>query len=830
MIFEQQIVHRIWLIATLLICTVPTTVAASRFIAGTDVSRDAHIAKVTIRFNCLISYVSHQPAARGDRLRVRINPTSICSGVTPSVADAREQYRPVAADLAKLADLEYDGEYASDRFVTLNFNEVVGFDVDDSGTSDTLTIRIYLDSAPEESKTTPMGAVEQRRINRQSVPTGIYIINLESSLKSTAIVNLPDLALGRERNVVSSEVVLDGRTWYRHRVGIFQSLSEAKTVLEQLQNAYPGAWIDEIDKDSAEFHEFYSLQTAQQQTSAADGAKMVDTEPQFAASGPMTEERIEALMSDGRRAMTAGEFSRAVQIYTKVLQHPGHGYLPEAQEFLALARERNGQIAHAKIEYERFLALYPDDEAAVRVNQRLFAILAGENRDQLSMAGAPQSRVRNVSNPSDWRIHTFFSQYYRRFVNEMNSQGARVNQSAIFSDMNLDARHRGARFDFNARLSAGYLSDLMNENEGPGNNSRVSYAYVELADAKTNLRGRVGRQSRHTGGVLGRFDGLNLGYQATEKILINTVYGKPVNSSSDGIDDARQFYGVSANYGPIAENLEVGVFYIQQDVDGITDRQAIGAEMRYFDARRSLWGFVDYDTYYSELGSYFLRGTWRFESRLTINGTVDHRMGPYLTTSNALIGQPFETISELRGTITDEEIRQLALDRTSSATTYTLGLSSPLTPRLQISANITQASIDGTPESGGVAASESTKYSYFSTSLVASSLFKEGDVSIIGLRYSESSTTTVQSVTLDSRFPLRNGWRINPRLRVDRREITSDSSEEWIYSPLLRIQYRWGRRVRIQFEVGKQFASRKLEEFDMDRESSFVNVGYQAIF
>ena len=110
------------------------------------------------------------------------------------------------------------------------------------------------------------------------------------------------------------------------------------------------------------------------------------------------------------------------------------------------------------------------------------------------------------------------------------------------------------------------------------------------------------------------------------------------------------------------------------------------------------------------------------------------------------------------------------------------------------------------------------------------SAIKEGDVSIIDLRYSESSTTVVQSITIDTRFPLASGWRLNPRLRVDRREILSDSSEEWIYSPLLRIQYRWGRKVRIQVEVGKQFASRELEEFDMDRESYFVNVGYQVIF
>ena len=130
----------------------------------------------------------------------------------------------------------------------------------------------------------------------------------------------------------------------------------------------------------------------------------------------------------------------------------------------------------------------------------------------------------------------------------------------------------------------------------------------------TGLRGRIGRQSRNTGGVLGRFDGLNLGYQLNEHLLFSTVFGKPAYSSSDGIDSSRSFYGASINYGPILENLDLGMFYIAQDVEGIQDRQAVGAEFRYFGTKQSLWGMVDYDIAYNELASAYLQGSWRFES------------------------------------------------------------------------------------------------------------------------------------------------------------------------------------------------------------------------
>jgi maltoporin len=188
------------------------------------------------------------------------------------------------------------------------------------------------------------------------------------------------------------------------------------------------------------------------------------------------------------------------------------------------------------------------------------------------------------------------------------------------------------------------------------------------------------------------------------------------------------------------------------------------------------------------------------------------------------------TFSELLVLYTEEEIRQLSLDRSPLTTSYTLGVSYPLSPRFQINADANQTTVEATPESGGIAATNQTTYAYFSTNLVASSLLKEGDVSMIGLRYSNSETTQVISLNLDFRFPIGRKFRINPRLRVDRREISQNSSLEWLYTPGLRLQYRWTRRFRFELEVGKLFAQRDSAVTDADRESYFINLGYQAFF
>jgi len=238
----------------------------------------------------------------------------------------------------------------------------------------------------------------------------------------------------------------------------------------------------------------------------------------------------------------------------------------------------------------------------------------------------------------------------------------------------------------------------------------------------------------------------------------------------------------------------------------------------------------DYDTEFKELGSGFVQGTVRLPANFTITGLLDRRRSPYLSVGNALIGQQDQDFRNLRLLFTEDEIRQFALDRSAPTTTMTLGLSRPLSPRLQFGFNATRSEVEATTESAGIAAMPASTYSYYSVDLVASSLFTQGDVGIISLRHAETSTTNIETLSLDSRFPIGRAWRINGRLRVDYRRILSDMSEEWTYTPGLRLQYRPTRKLRLELEAGKRFSSRTMETADLDRESYFVNLGYQFFY
>ena len=802
-------------VALSLLLVASGALAGPGFIAETQVTRGSVYAELAVRFRCDVQYLGHDPSATGDVLRIRLESTPVCSGAAPSIADLKEQHRPLSADDAGIESIEYDGESPGNRILRINFTERVRFDVISNSDRNAIHVRVFAQAAAETTGTSSSAAAT--RLQRRPVPTGPgFVINLESSQRPPATADMPTLKLPADKHVFVSEVQIDGETWYRVRVGEYESAEAAARALAEFRAQYPGAWIDRAD---------------------AAGETRVQAGPQpTAAPAPVaddaTSDKAAGLMDEARRAMTVGELSRAVQLYTKVLQMPPSVHQPDAQEFLALARERNGQVAHAKAEYQRYLDVYADEEGVERVEQRLAALLAtAGSRPVRTVPAAGGQAAGHASVFDGWNIRTFLSQYYRRDVNQVNDQEEIVSQSSIYSDLSVDARRRGERFDFSARLTAGYRSNLMSdERPSSGNDLRLSYAYADLADARTGLRGRIGRQTRNTGGVLGRFDGINLGYALNDRLRFEAVAGRPVYSTARDPDDSRRFQGVSSTFAPFDNALDLGVFYIEQDIDGLTDRQAVGAEVRYFGDSQSLWSIADYDIEFGELGSLFVQGSWRLPANFTVTGVVDRRRSPFLSLGNALVGQQLESFDELRLFFTEEEIRQFALDRSATTTTYTFGLSRPFTPKVSANFNASISSIDSTPESGGVAATPKSEYSYYSADLVASSLFTEGDVGIFGLRYAVSETTDVYSTTVDTRFPVGRGWRISPRLRVDYREIKTDRSTQWIYTPGLRVQYRMGRKLRFELQTGKQISTREMETSDQDRESWFVNAGYQYFF
>lgn len=528
-------------------------------------------------------------------------------------------------------------------------------------------------------------------------------------------------------------------------------------------------------------------------------------------------------LAEAKNALLAEDLTTAVRLLTKVLEYPENPSSPEAQELLGVARERSHQLAHAKAEYEDYLARYPKGEAADRVRQRLAALVTAD-KDPRSLGAAQKSKRRDA-----WDIYGGFSQYYRRDQLSIQNRDQDLNlntQSSLLNDADLTIRRRGTRFDLLARTSAGYLYDALPDSRG--NETRVSSAFVEVADREWDVSGRLGRQSRNSGGVLGTFDGLHLGWQTTPWLRLNTTYGFPVENSRKGIERDRRFMSVAADFGTFRNAWDFTLFAVRQNYEGLLDRQAVGGEVRYFREGRSIYGLVDYDLEYHALNNAFLLATVPFGLQ-TLTLTVDRRKAPVLTTRNALIGQPvadFETLTTMFDTAT---LHDLADDRTADSSTLSLYWSRPVGEHWQLNLDGSHTRLSATPASGGVEATPSSSDSGLGMQMIGTGIWKPGDVWIVGLRAMRGEDSDTESLYLSTRWPFGRGLRIGPRLRFDYRSFKTDDTNQWLASPSLRIDWI-GRHLALELEAGAEWSSRELLQDQEDTRRWFVSVGYRWIF
>jgi hypothetical protein len=541
---------------------------------------------------------------------------------------------------------------------------------------------------------------------------------------------------------------------------------------------------------------------------------------------PLSEVRLVSLMGEGEAAFLQENYSRSIQVYTRVLRAEESVQTPQALELLGLSRERNGQVAHAVAEYQRYLEHYSDQEGADRVRQRLAGLVTAHK------SPSPGRLANGVNkDPSPWDVHGGISQFYRRDTFTLEGQDSINAQSSILTNADLVMRRRGERFDLSGRATLGHYWDLLGNDRGPGNKTRFYQAYFDVADQVTGLSGRIGRQTLRTSGVLGRFDGFHMGWEFSPGKRFNLMGGYPVVTTAHGIETGRNFTGAAIDFEQVADLFDISFFYNRQKLDGLENREAIGTQFRYFDRSKSLIALIDYDIGFKTLNALVIQGNWNFTNGFTLSGSFDHRTSPFLTTRNALIGQPVSTIEEMLLIRSGDEIRQLAKDRTGSVSAFRVGASQTLSERFQLTADFTMTEFDGTNTSGGVMGmpDQDAQY-YYSLNLVGSRLFTERDSHVLGLRHIDSGTATTTTFSLDSRFPVNRKFRINPRLRMSYRDYKLAESTSVILFPSLRLLYRIGRRYRLDFEAGGQWVDRDSIDDIGDRTSWFLYFGYRADF
>ncbi|MFQ5514553.1 MAG: tol-pal system YbgF family protein [Myxococcota bacterium] len=554
------------------------------------------------------------------------------------------------------------------------------------------------------------------------------------------------------------------------------------------------------------------------------------TRPRVRPSTPLgtkkaSEKELARYMEEGREAMKSEEYPLAIGLFTKILTYEESRYSQEAKELLGLARQRNQQLAHAKAEYEEYLERYPESEGAVRVRQRLNALLTATER--------PVEPLRRTASARREWTRDFSGSFYQAYRNERRKteiDGTQTTESSLLSDVYLTARATNDRFSLRSSFSGSHRDDFTDDGE---DDTRVTYLFVEGSDRRSGVSLRAGRQSGSSGGILGRFDGAVVSYQLHPVVKLNVVSGYPVAfEDSNRVNTDRPFYGVNVDLGPFGDDqyCDGQIFAIERLADGIQDRRGVGGELRCNGPGRSFLALVDYDLAYSALNTLLLVGNVQVGDATNVNVLLDQRKSPILTTSNALQGQTLTDLDDLVDLFGEDGVRSLAEDRTASSRTMTLGVTHQWMPNVLVGGDITISSLSDTDASGGVDATEGTGTEFFySAHISRTSWLAAGDYSNFALRYSDGDNSDRFTVDLGGRYPILPRLRVGPEFQFETRSLAA-GDEELHFKPSLRADYRWRRYSTIQADLGTEWIRSSGTNADRDEMRYFFSLAYRYDF
>lgn len=562
-------------------------------------------------------------------------------------------------------------------------------------------------------------------------------------------------------------------------VGYFADEAAAEAVRQKVLATFPDAVVFD-----AEQRKLDNLSTVSQKPIAAttDGAPPP-------ADRQAIDAKADELLLAAADAVTAKNYGAAIDSLNQVLLLPPNASSQTAEELLGVAQERSGDTASARQAYNLYLKLFPEGEGPDRVRQRLAnlsdapippspsaATPPAEGVSAADAASAPlqDAAKRNVA--AQKNISGSISQFYyggqTRSTTLLNvptginqTTLAGTTQSAIVTNIDATARYRDADTDSRMVLRDTNSASLLHQSQGSRGTNLLSAAFIDYKNLATSLGVRVGRQSGASAGAIGLFDGITVGYSVSPKLRVNLSAGQP----SDPLTASHQrFEGFDVQADEVFPNVGLGLYGINQTVDGAVSRRALGLEARYFTPHYSIYANSDYDTAFKATNSSVLQGTMTTDNQEVISILVDHRRIPGLDLGNALIGSNFTSLQVMLQQLGYSQVQQLAAQIAAISRQTVGSFSKPISEHWQASADVRWADVGPLPALGNAPAQPGTG-SQLSYSLVAtgSNLYSQRDTNVFNLSVLTSATLHGTQLSYNNLTGLmENALSFEPSLRL----------------------------------------------------------------
>jgi hypothetical protein len=505
--------------------------------------------------------------------------------------------------------------------------------------------------------------------------------------------------------------------------------------------------------------------------------------------------RAGQLLTRSRHAIRDGDLDLAIALLTRVLELPDDESTlqtrMDARELIALTHERRGQLAHAQAEYEAYLEDYPEGPAASRVRQRLDALLTASASPKPPLRRSDKAASVGIeSNGINQDVFGSIALRYFRFDALSDEPGADFLATDVLTDVDLAGRIETDSWSVRGDFTGTYDKDIAGE--GRSDDTRVSRLSIYVEDRVHRVEATIGRQRRSDSGVLGRFDGLRVAAEFGPHIVISGLVGLPVESTADanpntdtilagGAIDVRDLW---------IPGLQGQFFAVGRNTASLTDRAAIGGELRYSGERTYSFLYLDYDVAFQSLNTFLVSSNYRLSPDTDLRVLIERRNSPILTLETALQGQTVSDIDSLKKIFSNSEIRDLAEDRTAVAWSGTVGATHRPNNKYQVSTDLTVSHLGKTETSGGVEGSDAFGPNFGGTvQLVVNDWLVDGGLGSVGLRYFHGDTFESFAANGYSRFSLPHHIRLLPRLRWEWRDSQSEGESSRL-RPSLEIDWR----------------------------------------
>lgn len=778
-----------------------------------DTSESGDHTDVSVEFSCSMRYISNTPVSHGSQVTIRLMLGPDCGS---SLQTVPPELPLVGGGSHLITGARVDSMLPGEITLELQFARPLDFVM--APTASGLGLRVRLLNTRERRAGV---SIEEPRAASE------YAVNLESSRKPIARAEVQAAAADLGVQAYVSQTEVGDQAWYRLRVGPFATRAEAERTLQAALARYPRAWVTEADE---------------QGLPAATGAPAAPAVA-IAAAGvtdpPLPDAERAQILRKAQVALAQHQFPEAVNLLTQLLRQPEYPQRAEAQELIGLVRERAGQLAEAKAEDQEYLRRYPNGPGAARVSERLRVLAAASLKATTGAvfgAGKPERRTTFAGSAS-------LSYEYAR--DQTISAGTTsttnaANAALAYGDFLL--RHRGDRYDLTARVDGGYTYNAASvAGTGGGSQDQTTAAYGEVVDRNWGVTARLGRQSLASQGVVGLFDGLYVGYQATRDWQVSVAAGLPAYTNFSSVSGQQKFGTVTTEYNPHHGKWVFDAYAYDQTNDIGTERRSVGLQTRYSAAGRTAVALVDYDVQFKQLNSVTLIGNTSIGKYWVVGFDADHRRSPLLELSNALIGQNATDLRTLQNQFTPSQILQMALDRTATSNTVVISASRPFGERWQFMADVSALELSSTPASFGVTATQSTGLDKNGTLQVSgASLLQSGDLHIFSARYDNSPLSRSTTLSWDGRFRLYGAWRIGPRLSVEQLDDPTLGGRQMLYLPQVRTDWT-GRTSIFELTAGYQIVNQQaqlqpltvtgqIQSSAVDQRSLYVTAAYRVRF